>query len=64
MSDKKESHEDFMKRCMGKDFWERSETERFEAVLMKCLNTNPVAAQNEIKRRAAQAKEQNVPRKG
>lgn len=36
-----ESHEDFMKRCFGDDFWDKSEAERFEMAIKRCLATPP-----------------------
>lgn len=36
-----ESHEDFMKRTMGEDFWDKDVRERFEMVLRKCVEAKP-----------------------
>lgn len=46
---KKESHEDFMKRTCGEDFWDKDPSTRFFIVLDKCVKALPMPMK-ELKR--------------
>lgn len=40
--EKEETHEDFMKRTCGEDFWDKEPSERFFIVLNKCVKAPPM----------------------
>lgn len=67
MSNKPESHEEFMKRCFGDDFWERPVQERFMMVAKRVIRAKPVikiSKSEKLRERVAKAKEKHVSGKG
>ena len=57
-STKEESHEDFMKRCFGEDFWDKPEDERFMMAIKRVLAYNPHEAK---KKEARERKRATLP---